>query len=67
MLSPRRQIEVAVLTLACRLLLAAAKPAVHALGRRLPGPLPVFVPPEVDSADLQDDERALYGCTRWRT
>ena len=60
------RIKVAVLTWLLGMLLAAAKPVAHALGRRLPGPLPVFVPPEVDLTDLQDDERALYGCTRWR-
>lgn len=72
----KTKIEIAVLTFIVKWGLRSVAPFARALGRRLPGPLPTFVPPEVDTSDIPEVGEEWfknatlrigeYGCTAWR-
>jgi len=56
------RLKIVVLTFVLKWGLRALSPVAHALGKSLPGTLPVFVPPKVEMWEDKD----IYGCTSWR-
>jgi hypothetical protein len=52
----RIAVKIRLLSFALKWSLRFASLFAHALGRSLPGPLPVFVPPKVDPVDLPDND-----------
>jgi hypothetical protein len=62
--------EVMLLSFALKWVLRFTAALTRALGRRLPGPLPVAIWPEIDPNDLPEEGDiyavGIVGCTAWR-